>query len=126
MIKVDGKEYDVNITDVDLDTEFLYKYANRTEDFSLHYELGAVFFNQSITFGIGKSGTDFAKLWDLLSSRSSIDAGTGHNVEIWTPMGKMTFLMYPNGVKVKMVKEKGSDTWWSGMNVKFIMVSPAR
>ena len=126
MIKVDGIEFDVNVLDVDLDTEFLYKYANRTEDFGLHYELGAIYFNQSITFGMGKSGTDFARLWSILSDRSAIDAGTGHNVEIWTPIGKLPFLMYPNGVKVKMVKEKNGDTWWSGMKVKFIAVNPSR
>lgn len=126
MIRVDGKEYDVNVTDVSLDTEFLYKFANRTEDYGLAYELGAVYFNQSITFGMGKSGTDFAALWDLLSSRSTIDSGTGHEVEIWTPIGKKTFLMYPNGVKVNMIKEKGTDTWWSGMQVKFIAVNPSR
>lgn len=126
MIKVDGKDYDVIVTDVSLDTEFIYKYAERNEDYDLLYELGAVFFNQSITFGIGKSGTDFSRLWDLLSSRSKIDSGTGHNVEIWTPIGKLTFLMYPNAVTVKMVREKGNDTWWTGMNVKFIAVKPAR
>lgn len=126
MIKVDGKDYDVIVTDVSLDTEFIYKYAERNENYDLLYELGAVFFNQSLTFGIGKSNTDFSRLWDLLSSRSTIDSGTGHNVEIWTPIGKLTFLMYPNSVNVKMLREKGSETWWSGMNVKFIAVKPAR
>lgn len=125
MIVVDGKEYDVIVNEVDLDTEFVYKYAERTKDFSLKYELGAVYFNQSITFGIGKSNSDFSKLWDLLSDKG-IDNGTGHNVQIWTPIGKLTFLMYPNGVRVKMLREKGGDTWWSGMQVKFIAVKPAR
>lgn len=125
MIRVDGKDYDVIVTEVDLDTEFVYKYAERTKDFSLKYELGAVYFNQSITFGIGRSNSDFSKLWDLLSDKG-IDNGTGHNVQIWTPIGKLTFLMYPNGVRVKMLREKGSETWWTGMQVKFIAVKPAR
>lgn len=125
MIVVDGKEYDVIVNEVDLDTEFVYKYAERTKDFSLKYELGAVYFNQSITFGIGKSNSDFSELWDLLSDKG-IDNGTGHNVQIWTPIGKLTFLMYPNGVKVKMLREKGGDTWWTGMQVKFIAVKPSR
>lgn len=125
MIKIDGKVYDVSVTSVDLDTEFIYKYAERTKDYSMKYELGAVFFNQSLTFGLGKSGSDFSKLWDILSDKG-IDGGTGHNVEIWTPIGKLTFLMYPNGITLKMVREKGTDTWWTGMNVKFIGVKPAR
>lgn len=125
MIVVDGKKYDVIVNEVDLDTEFVYKYAERMKDFSLKYELGAVYFNQSITFGIGKNNSDFSELWDLLSDKG-IDNGTGHNVQIWTPIGKLTFLMYPNGVKVKMLREKGDDTWWTGMQVKFIAVKPAR
>lgn len=125
-VMVDGTIYQVDVTDVDLDTEFIYKYAERTEDMSLNYELGGIFFNQSLTFGIGQSNTDFATLWDLLSKKSSIDSGTGHNVQIWTPIGKLTFLMYPNSVNCKLFKEADGETWWSGMTVKFIGVKPAR
>lgn len=126
MIAVDGKVYDVAITALDLDTEFIYKYANRMEDMSLAYELGGIFFNQSITFGMGKNGSDMAKLWDLLSSKSEVDNGTGHNVKIWTPIGRLTFLMYPNSVKISLLYDKNNETWWTGMNVKFIGVKPAR
>lgn len=126
MIIVDGKDYDVEITGVGLDTEFLYKYAERMTDYSLKYELGAVFFNQSLTFGIGKSNSDFADLWDLLSDRSRIDNNTGHNVQIWTPIGKLTFLMYPDNIHVEMLRAKDSNTWWTGMQVNFIAVKPAR
>lgn len=125
MITVDGKTYNVAVTDVFLDTEFIYKYAERTEDYNLNYELGAVYHNQSLTFGIvDTSNQDFVDLYKLLSSKG-IDNGTGHNVQIWTPMGKLTFLMYPNKLSVKMIYEKGSKTWWSGFNVKFISVKPA-
>ena len=50
MITVDGKNYNVAVTDVSLDTEFIYKYAERTEDYNLNYELGAVYHNQSLIF----------------------------------------------------------------------------
>lgn len=126
MIIVDGRTYQVDVTEVGLDTDFLYKYAERTEDFKLNYELGAIFFNQSLTFGTGRSNSDFSALWDLLSSRSSVDQGTGHNVVIWTPMGRMTFVMYPDKVSVKMIREYKGNTWWTGMAVKFTAVEPAR
>lgn len=125
MIKIDGREYDVELTEVNLSTEFLYKYAERTRSYELKYELGAVFFNQSLVFGPGKSGTDFSDLWDTLSDKG-IDGGTGHNVEIWTPIGKLTFLMYPGGINVKMICDVRNDTWWNGMKVDFIAVKPAR
>lgn len=126
MIIVDGITYNVDVIDVDLDTEFQYKYADRMEDYALNYELGAIFFNQSLVFGTDSSKSDLAKLWDVLSSKSTVDKGTGHNVQIWTPIGKLTFLMYPNKVNIKLFREYGSQTWWTGMTVKFIAVKPAR
>lgn len=124
MIIVDGRQYNVSVTDVGLDTEFIFKYAERTEDFNLNYELGAVYHNQSLTFGVEDTdNVDFVDLYKLLSTKG-IDNGTGHNVEIWTPMGKMTFLMYPNKLSVKMKYEKGNKTWWSGMTINFIAVKP--
>lgn len=125
MIRIDGKEYNVSVISVNLDAEFMYKYAERTEDFNLNYELGAVFFNQSLTFGVEDSeNEDFVALYRLLTTKG-IDKGTGHNVEIWTPLGQMTFLMYPNKVQVEMQKARGSKTWWQDMQVKFIAVKPA-
>lgn len=126
MIKVDGRTYDVEVIEIGLSVEFMYKYAERTESFELSYELGAVYFNQSLTFGTEcTDNEDFTDLFQLLSTKSTIDQGTGHNVEIWTPLGKMTFLMYPNGIEVKMLMlEQYGKTWWTGMNVKFIAVKP--
>lgn len=125
MIRVDGRDYKVSVVEVGLDVEFMYKYAERTEDFKLNYELGAVFLNQSIKFGVeGSNNEDYVSLMRLLSTRSNVDKGTGHNVEIWTPYGKMTFLMYPNKITTKLLKERNGNTWWTGTEVKFIAVKP--
>lgn len=128
MIKVDGKEYNVDITELGLDVKFIYKYAQRTENFELKYELGAVYYNQQITFGTTESSNrDFRELFTILSTKSTIDAGTGHNVEIQTPLGKMTFLMYPDKLSLNLLMlDKAKDTsWWTGFTVKFIAVKPA-
>jgi len=127
MIKLDGKEYKVEVTELGLDVEFMYKYAERTENFDLQYELGAVFFNQSLTFGVQNTeNEDFTALFKLLSTKSSVDKGTGHNLEIWTPLGKMTFLMYPNklSLNLKRIDFGRGTTYWSEFNVKFIAVKP--
>lgn len=126
MIKVDGKEYNVEVTDVGLSVEFVYKYAERTERYDLAYELGAVYFNQSLTFGTAsEEDDDFKELFRILSTKSPIDQGTGHEVEIWTPLGKMDFLMYPNGIETKLLLvDMHNKTWWTGMTVKFIAVKP--
>lgn len=125
MIEVDGRNYNVDITALGLDVEFMYKYAERTETYELSYELGAVYFNQSITFGcLGSDNQDFKDLFKLLSTKSNIDAGTGHNVRVITPLGAMTFLMYPDKIKVDLLMESKTQTWWTGMNVSFIAVKP--
>lgn len=126
MITVDGRLYNVDVTEVGLDVEFIYKYAERTENFELSYELGAVYYNQSLTFGTsGTRNADFVELFSLLSSKSKIDSGTGHNVEILTPLGRITFLMYPDKLSLNLVHlGKDEESWWSGFTVKFIAVKP--
>ena len=127
MITVDGREYDVYVTDLGLDEEFINKYAERTENYEMQYELGAVYYNQSITFGTSSSDNlDFKELFQLLSTKSSIDEGTGHNVEIWTPLGKMTFMMYPNKLSLKLLllDKNNENSWWTGFTVTFIALKP--
>ncbi len=127
MITVDGRNYNVDVTELGLDVEFIYKFAERTENYELAYELGAVYYNQSLTFGVlGSGNADFRDLFALLSTKSSIDSGTGHNVSVWTPLGKMTFLMYPDKLTLKLILlDKNQESWWSGFTVKFIAVKPA-
>ena len=127
MITVDGRNYNVDVTELGLDVEFIYKFAERTENYELAYELGAVYYNQSLTFGVlGSGNADFRVLFALLSTKSSIDSGTGHNVSVWTPLGKMTFLMYPDKLTLKLILlDKNQESWWSGFTVKFIAVKPA-
>ncbi len=126
MITVDGRLYNVDVVEVGLDVEFIYKYAERTENYELSYELGAVYYNQSLTFGTsGTQNADFRDLFALLSTRSGIDSGTGHNVEIWTPLGRLPFLMYPDKLSLSLVHlGKNEESWWSGFTVKFIAVKP--
>lgn len=126
MITVDGRDYDVDVTEVGLDVEFVYKFAERTDNYELAYELGAVYYNQSLTFGVSGNGNDdFRDLFRLLSTKSGIDAGTGHDVAIWTPLGRLAFLMYPNKLSLNLLHlGDGGESWWSGFTVKFIAVKP--
>ena len=43
MIKIDGKQYDVPITELGLDVEFQYKFAERNEKYELNYDLAQCF-----------------------------------------------------------------------------------
>lgn len=123
---VDGIFYNVNITKISLSTNFLYKYADRTEDYVFKAELGAIFFNQSLTITHGKSVEDFNKLWDVLSSRSTIDNGTGHNIQIWTPTGRYIFAMYPENFTLEMLEDDGGNGMWTSLQLNFIAIEPSR
>lgn len=126
MITVDSREYDVDVIDLGLDVEFLYKYAERTENYEMQYELGAVYYNQSITMGTScTDNPDFVDLFQLLSTKSSLDDGTGHNVVVMTPLGNLTFMMYPDKLSLKMVLMEKNCTWWTGFTVNFIALKPA-
>ena len=129
-IEIDGRLYDVFLTKTTLTTDFLMKYAERNEQGDLLYELIGCYFNQSMTIGMGESGTDFAELWDLLSSRSAVDGQIGHNVKIWTPMGQFTFLMYPASIKVNLKAIRDTDTGevteWEEMQLDFTANRPSR
>ncbi len=126
MITVDGRLYNVDVVEVGLDVEFIYKYAERTENFELAYELGAVYYNQSLTFGVSGTGNaDFVDLFALLSAKSRIDSGTGHNVAVLTPLGELTFLMYPDKLSLQLLHlGENKESWWYGFTVKFIAVKP--
>ncbi len=128
MITVDNREFDVDVTDINLNVEFVYKYAERTENYEMQYELGAVFYNQSVTFGTScTDNPDFGELFRILSSKSSMDEGTGHEVVVQTPLGKMRFLMYPDKLNLKLLHyEKDRDSsWWTGFTVTFTALKPA-
>lgn len=128
MIIVDGRELNVDVTDINLDVEFVYKYAERTENYEMQYELGAVFYNQSITFGNScTDNPDFRELYRILSTKSSIDEGTGHEVVVWTPLGKMSFLMYPDKLSLKLLhyEKERESSWWNGFTVMFTALKPA-
>lgn len=128
MITVDDREFNVDVTDIGLDVEFVYKYAERTENYEMQYELGAVYYNQSLTFGTScTDNPDFVELFQILSTKSSIDEGTGHNVVIMTPLGNLTFQMYPDKLSLKMLlmDKNSGDSWWTGFTVKFIALKPA-
>lgn len=127
MITVDERQFAVDVTDIGLDVEFVYKYAERTESGEMQYELGAVYYNQSITFGTSSSqNEDFKALFKLLSTKSNIDNGTGHRVAVQTPIGEIKFMMYPDKLSMKMLHADISrgETWWTGFTVNFTALKP--
>jgi hypothetical protein len=121
MITIDGINYNVPVTEIELSADFLDSIAERTENGDLKRDLIGVYFNQSFKFAMGTEKGELGRLYEKLTEPVEF-----HEVKIYTPMGEMTFTMYASGIKCKMKKLKQNDTWWSELSVKFTAKTPTR
>lgn len=125
MLEIDGVEYDVVVSDVELTTEFLMKFAERVPNHGIVYEVEGIYFNQSFTLGTGDEKGDMGKVWDVLSSLNA-NGDINHTVLLHTPIGRLRILMYPDKVSIKMVKQLKNNSYWTGMTVQFIPIKAVR
>lgn len=121
-ITIDSTVYNVQIIGIAIEGEFLYKYAERTEDGDLKSEGIGYYENQSITFR-GDQDSDFVNLYQTLSELQS-DGTFNHTTEVFSPLGNYNFEMYPNrlGVELEYI-DQDDGKWWGEMSVKFTAVS---
>lgn len=125
-ITVDGTLYNVEIDEIDIEGEFLYKYAERVISGEFKSEAIGFFENQSLTFR-GDNNSDFVALYEELSTLNA-EGNFNKSVEVFSPIGKYSFDMYPDKLFVKMkryVDGNGSD-WWGDCKIKFIAVNKVR
>ena len=122
IIKLDDNEYDLFITDYDINGEFLYKYAERVENGDLKSEAIGFFENQTLTI-LGNNDEDFVKFYEYLST-IKVDGTFNVMTEVFSPVGTYEFLMYPNNLntKLKMIDKEGTN-WWATMAITFTAVS---
>ena len=120
-IKVDGNIYNLNIIDIGIEGDFLYKYAERTDDGDFKGELIGFFENQTITIQ-GDNNSDFVALYGALSAVQP-DGTANHLVEVFSPLGNSEFMMYPNKLHVTLKHLTKQDIkWWADMTIKFTAV----
>lgn len=120
MITIDGTDYDIPISGIKRNAEFLDKYAERTEDGILHRELIGVYFNYSLQFGRTNNTTEYAALWDKLTEATEFH-------EVVVPDGDgapVTFTAYFAGVSDELRKDTDAKTFWKNLTVNFIAQEP--
>ncbi len=125
-IVVNGTTYNVDINEININGEFLYKYAERVLSGDFKSEAIGFFENQSITFQ-GDNNSDFVSLYQELSTLNS-EGNYNKTIEVFSPLGKYNFEMYPNSLNAKM-KRLGTGlikSWWAEMSIKFTAVSKVR
>lgn len=124
-ITIDGIKYNVKITQIKINGEFLYKYAERVTSGDLLAEGIGFFENQSIVIE-GDQDNDFKSLYQKLKKLE--DDGTfNKTVQTFSPLEDYNQLMYPDKLSVPMIRLEYDESnnikaWWGEMTVKFIAV----
>lgn len=123
-VTIDSVVYDVPVLSLKMKGEFLDKFAERTEDGTLHRELIGVYFNYELQFGHPVSSTErtaYAALWVKLTEPVEF-----HTVTVPDEDGDYTFTAYFANVAHELLRSKASDRFWKSLTVSFIAKSPAR
>ena len=121
MITIDGTVYQVPILSLRRKAEFLDRYAQRTEDGTLHREIIGVYFNYELRFGRPPIKTEYARLWDKLTEPTEF-----HSVVVPDSEGDFTFAAYFSGVSDELLRQRGQEYYWKELTVNFIAQIPAR
>lgn len=122
LFEMDGTTYEIDITELSIDGQFLYKYAERVENGDFKAEGIGFFENMSITFK-GTPNNDFAQLYSDLKELQA-DGTFNHDIKTITPLGEYTQKAYPDKLGVPIARyDESINSWWGEMTVKFIAVS---
>lgn len=115
-VVIDTVTYDVPVKMLKRKAEFLYKYAERTEDGTLHSEMIGTFYNYTFQVGMSANNTtDYALLWTKLTT-----ADTSHS---FTILGS-TFNAYVANVSDE-VDRTGATNYYRNLTFDVIAISPA-
>ena len=133
MIIIDNALYEIPIISLIRKADFLYKYAERTEDGVLHRELIGVYFNYQLKFGSTTDAVKYQELWQKLTEPEEF-----HNITIIDgDGGEFSFTAYFSNVadeyrRIIVNPDFGSPgeeeykSYFKNLTVNFIAKEPAR
>lgn len=121
MITIDGTAFNVPVIEITRTADYLYKYAERTEDGYLKSELIGVYFNYKLKLGSTTDTVAYAALWAKLSEPVEF-----HSVTVPDESGDYTFTAYFATVGDTLRKQKATKNYWKDLTVNFIAQVPAR
>lgn len=119
ILTIDGTAYAVNIADLVQKSEFLDKYANRTENGVLSRALIGVYYNYELTLGDIQDQAVMQALWDKIN-----EAEEFHTVKLPHNNTFLTFSAYVTGTERKLKRFNGSSNEWGGYVISFIAKAP--
>ena len=121
IMTIDGVTFTVNILDFEETSQFLDKYAERTEDWTLRRELAGILFNYELTLGEIQSQATMQALWDKLHEFVEF-----HEVTLPHDEGLQTYQAYVTGCKRSLKKRVNGVNTWGGFSIKFIAKAPQK
>ena len=121
MLIIDGQYFNVPVAGIDLAADFLDKYAERSEDGTLHRELIGVYFNYKLSLATTLSTSEFSRLWNKLTEPEEF-----HTVTVPGPDGDFTYVAYFSNIKAKLLRTYKGMNYFSELTVNFTAQSPAR
>lgn len=120
MFIMDGVKYDVVIEKQNISSELTYKFKKMLDNGTMKCEPKAVYYNQSLTFGMGKKTDDFILLWDKLNQPSE-----GHVIKIPIPTGEIELNVTCDNVEIERIKTR-QGVYWTSLSVNFTATNPSR
>lgn len=120
MLYIDNNVYNIPINKLTRKTEFLDKYAERTESGDLKRELIGVYFNYELELGTSLNTNEYARLWDKLTEPVEF-----HTVTVPYSSGNLSFTAYFSSISDAILAQSANSIF-TGTTVHFIAKSPAR
>lgn len=120
-IIIDGKRYDVPVSDVVRNADVLDKYANRTENGDLKRKGIGVYYNYEISFGFTTDTVAYDSLYSKLT-----EAKEFHNVTVPASGGDFSFKAYITKVSDKMLAQYKGKNYFGELKASFTAKAPAR
>jgi hypothetical protein len=121
VIKIDSTTYNIKVLNINRRADFLDKSAGRTANGVLKRKLLGVYFNYSLSFGVGVDSAEYALLYEKLTEATEF-----HTVEI--PYNNMMFEFeaYFSEINDSLLRYKDDNGYWTGLTVDFIAKEPAK
>lgn len=121
MLIIDGETFNIPCEEIDINADFLDKYAERTENGDLERELIGVYFNYKLKITQTLNTAEFTRLWNKLTEPQEF-----HTVVVPGIDGDYMYTAYFSNVKTKMVRQYNGRNYFDGVSVNFTAKSPAR
>jgi hypothetical protein len=123
MIVIDTISYDIPIlTGTIIKADSVFKYAERVETGDLKSEIIGFYFNfTGVKFGSITDTALYASLWQKIT-----EPVESHSVTLYNETGTYTFNAYFANISSALKKFKAGKTYWEGLTMDVIAISPAR